>query len=606
MAELSTELQEKVQEWLKWDQNPRTRAVIEDLVYTNDVKELQRIMLTRLLFGTAGLRGRMGAGYGQMNELVVVQTSQGLVRYLLEVEPGAAARGVVVGHDSRHNSHRFARLAAAAFLSAGVKVFLHGAICATPFVPFTVREKGAAAGVMVTASHNPKEDNGYKVYWTNSAQIIPPHDAGIQTHISANLEPWADVWSLADSLSSGAGHPLLSDPLADMEALYYRRLSDSMLSRELNQGTGIVFTVTAMHGVGHRFMEKGFAECGFAPFVAVEEQKEPDPDFPTVRFPNPEEGKSALDLSFATADRSGSTVILANDPDADRLAVAVKAEGQWTVLTGNQEAALFGWWAWQRHLTRNHGGVPPSDVYMVASTVSSKILRAIAAKEGFNFVETLTGFKWMCNKTVELQAANKTVLFAFEEAIGFMMGTEVLDKDGVSAGVLMAELALHLHKQGKTLLDQLNDVYKTYGYHVSCDSYYICHDPLRIQQIFQRIRNLEGSNKYPSSVSLPSSTPVAITAVRDLTTGFDSSTPDQRATLPTCPDAHMITFTFANGVVMTLRTSGTEPKIKYYSEMCATEDQGDWTQLQNELHTLAAAVVETLLQPALNGLQAKA
>ncbi|XP_018014829.1 phosphoglucomutase-2 [Hyalella azteca] len=598
MEGLPSNIRSKVEEWLQWDQNSSTRQEVEELVAQKKHKVLEGLLLSRLVFGTAGLRARMGAGYSQLNDLVIIQTSQGLVKYLLEVEPDAAKRGIVIGHDSRHNSHRFARLAASAFLLGGVNVYLLGDICPTPFVPFTVKQLGAAAGVMVTASHNPKEDNGYKVYWSNSAQIIPPHDSGIQESIEQHLQPWPGVWDT----QAAEQHERLSDPLDRMAPLYYQALASSMLDVALNGTTPLRFTVTAMHGVGHRYMKEAFKACGFKDFVPVVEQMEPDPDFPTVRFPNPEEGKSALDLSFRAADAADSSIILANDPDADRLALATKQDGAWKVFTGNEEGALLGWWTWQRHKQRSPH-TPPEDVYMIASTVSSKILRAIANKEGFNFIETLTGFKWMGNEAVKLLSENKTVLFAFEEAIGFMAGVEVLDKDGVSAGVYMAELASHLHTKGLTLLQQLQIIYQMYGYHASRNSYFICHDALKIKAIFERIRNFSGPKTYPESVC---GGKFAVSAVRDLTTGYDSSQADGRAMLPSSSSSQMITFSFSNGCVVTLRTSGTEPKIKYYSEICAKPEQSDWAALEAELELLVSAVVEELLQPQFNELIPKA
>nr|XP_053651327.1 phosphopentomutase-like [Cherax quadricarinatus] len=583
-------LDEKIKEWLEWDKNDKTREEIVKLISNEDEATLKKLLLNRMLFGTAGLRGRMGAGYAQMNDLVIIQTSQGLGSYLATINPEAKAKGIIVGHDSRHNSHRFARLAAAAFLNAGIPVYLYGKIVPTPFVPFGVRQLGAAAGVMVTASHNPKEDNGYKVYWENGAQIIPPNDKGIQQSIEDNLEPWENAWDLETALAD----PRLSDPLVDISNKYFSMLADSMLDKDMNKASPLNFTVTAMHGVSHDYMVEAFKYCNFKPLIPVKEQMVPDPEFPTVKFPNPEEGKSALDLSFKTANENNSTVILANDPDADRLAVAEKLpSGQWKVFTGNEEGALLGWWAWyrSRQLTPH---IKPSDCYMVASTVSSKILRAIANMEGFHFIETLTGFKWMGNVSYDLLQEGKTVLFAFEEAIGFMNGSEVLDKDGVSAAMRLAEMATFLSKQNLTLSSKLREIYKKYGYHTSNNSYYICHDQSIINKMFDRIRNFDEPNSYPKTVGNGRFT---VTDVRDLTTGYDSSQPDKHAVLPVSKSSQMITFSFSNGCVLTLRTSGTEPKIKYYSEMCAKPEQEDWAALEAELGELVETVVQELMQP---------
>nr|XP_045590179.1 phosphoglucomutase-2-like [Procambarus clarkii] len=588
-------LDQRAQEWLEWDQNDKTREEIVELISNGDVAALQKLLLNRLLFGTAGLRGRMGAGYAQMNDLVVIQTSQGLGSYLTAVNPEAKSMGIVIGHDSRHNSHRFARLAAAAFLNAGVPVYLYGKIVPTPFVPFGVNQLGAAAGIMVTASHNPKEDNGYKVYWENGAQIIPPNDKGIQRNIEDNLEPWENAWDIERAMAD----PRLSDPLVDISNKYFTMLAASMLDKQMNQASPLNFTVTAMHGVSHDYMVEAFRCCNFKPLIPVKEQMVPDPEFPTVKFPNPEEGKSALDLSFKTADGNNSTVILANDPDADRLAVAEKQpSGQWKVFTGNEEGALLGWWAWYR-CRQLSPDLQPSECYMVASTVSSKILSSLAQVEGFNFIETLTGFKWMGNVSYDLLQKGKTVLFAFEEAIGFMNGSEVLDKDGVSAAMRLAEMATFLSKQNMTLTSKLKEIYKIYGYHTSNNSYYICHDQKVINKMFERMRNFDEPNTYPKNVGNGRFT---ITDVRDLTTGYDSSQPNKTAVLPVSKSSQMITFSFSNGCVLTLRTSGTEPKIKYYSEMCAKPEQEDWVALEAELGELVDTVVQELLQPEVNGL----
>ncbi|EFN85495.1 Phosphoglucomutase-2 [Harpegnathos saltator] len=307
------------------------------------------------------------------------------------------------------------------------------------------------------------------------------------------------------------------------------------------------------------------------PFLVVEEQKLPDPEFPTVKYPNPEEGKSALDLSIKLANKHSSTIILANDPDADRLACATKTKsGEWHVFSGNELGALLGWWMIHTYRVLN----PQADLsnaYMLASTVSSKILASMAKKEGFNFEETLTGFKWMGNKAVELMKEEKDVLFAYEEAIGFMCGTKVLDKDGISAGVRVAELSAYLEMLGLTLSDKLQEIYTKYGHHISENSYWICHESITIKAIFERLRNYYGKpNTYPTGILEGK---YIITGIRDLTTGYDNTKLDNKAVLPVSKSSQMITFTFENGLVTTLRTSGTEPKIKYYNELCASPEE---------------------------------
>lgn len=590
----NVELDEKIIEWFKWNKDSNADAEIQSLIKNNDTKSLSKLFLKRLEFGTAGIRGRMGPGFNQMNDLVIIQTSQGLAKYLLDTIGNVETKGVILGYDGRHNSKRFAELTASIFLNKQIKVYMYSKVCPTPFIPYGVLKYKCGAGVMITASHNPKEDNGYKVYWENGAQIISPHDKGIQKCILENLEPLESSWDTSEIYK----HPLFKDPLDEVLKAYYEDLKDGVLYPDINKNTILKFTYTAMHGVGFNYMTSAFETANFKPFIVVEEQKDPDPEFPTVKFPNPEEGKSALNLSIETANRNASTIILANDPDADRLACAVKTENnEWKIFSGNELGALLGWWMMHMYKVRFPGN-NLADACMMASTVSSKILQSMAKKEGFQFEETLTGFKWMGNRSIDLMNEGKHVLFAFEEAIGFMCGPKVLDKDGISAGTRLAEMSAYLETMGLSLQDKLNEIYAEYGHHISENSYWICHEQETIKCIFERLRNFNGKpNEYPTNI-LGGKYPIV--GVRDLTTGYDSSKSDKKAVLPTSKSSQMITFLFKNGLVTTLRTSGTEPKIKYYSELCGTPDQQDLKALKNTLKEMVSAIVSEFLQPELN------
>ncbi|KAJ9598204.1 hypothetical protein L9F63_011108 [Diploptera punctata] len=386
---------------------------------------------------------------------------------------------------------------------------------------------------------------------------------------------------------------------------YMKIIQRDTLNLEMNAACDIKFTYTAMHGVGYSFMIQAFRAANFKPFIVVEEQKDPDPEFSTVKFPNPEEGKSALNLAIETADKNSSTVILANDPDADRMAVAEKqsdGEQGWHIFNGNELGSLLGWWCWHSYRERNPGE-DLNNLYMMSSTVSSKLIKTMASIEGFQFFETLTGFKWMGNKTAELQKEGKKVIFAFEEAIGFMCFTAVLDKDGISAAVRAAEMVSYLSTKGMTLMDKLQDLYSTYGFHISNNSYFLCYEQPVIEHIFERLRNFSGSaDTYPTSLL---DGKYEIETVRDLTTGFDSSQPDNKAVLPVSKSNQMITFTFKNGLVATLRTSGTEPKVKYYTELCASPAEKNVEVVKATLEEMVAAIVEEFLQPEENGLIAR-
>eukprot|EP00064_Thunnus_orientalis_P013387 superscaffoldBa00002171_g13426 len=543
--------------------NPKTVSMVQDLVKDGAVEALKKSFSSRMEFGTAGLRAAMGPGISCMNDLTIIQTTQGFCHYLEESFETLKERGVVIGYDARAHppsggsSKRFASLAAAVFISRGVPVHLFSDITPTPFVPFTVSHLGLCAGIMVTASHNPKQDNGYKVYWENGAQIVSPHDKGIAKAIEENLEPWPESWNTEEALKS----PLLKDPYQDIHTQYFKAIQKHCHHREINKSSEVKIVHTSVHGVGHAFVQSAFKAFDLHPPLAVEEQKDPDPEFPTVKYPNPEEGEGVLTLSFALAEREGATAVLANDPDADRLAIAEKQEsGQWRVFSGNELGALLGWWMLRCWKQQNSDAAAVKNLYMLSSTVSSKILRAIALKEGFHFEETLTGFKWMGNRARDLLDQGKTVLFAFEEAIGYM-----------------------------------------YGYHISKNSYFICHDQDVIRSLFERLRNYSGEkDSYPTKCGR-----FSISAVRDLTTGYDSNQPDKKAVLPTSSSSQMITFSFSNGGVATMRTSGTEPKIKYYTELCAAPGNSDVTHLKKELDDLVDAIIENFFEPKKNKLQRK-
>ncbi|THU99146.1 phosphoglucomutase 1 [Dendrothele bispora CBS 962.96] len=559
-------LKELVDAWLAMDQNDATRAEIQTLWDKGDTDTLERRMRNRIEFGTAGLRGRMEAGWSRMNDLIVIQASQGLCHYVLEQVKNASNKGVVVGHDHRHNSERWAQLTAAAFLNNGVKVYFHRGLVHTPMVPFTVKKVGAACGVMITASHNPKYDNGYKVYWENSVQIISPHDEGISNAIKAHLEP--KTWN-ADLVNTSS---LCLDITEEMKEAYLTSLL-SLKDKSLPSTKKSIFVNTSMHGVGHPFVQKALSALELS-IKPVQEQQKPDPDFPTVSYPNPEE-KGALDLAIATANKAGADYVLAQDPDADRFsAVEKQPNGEWLTFTGDQLGVVFAAYVME---TYKKTGKPMSKLAMVASTVSSKMVEAMAQAENFKFAECLTGFKYIGNTAMNLVAQGYEVPFGYEEAIGFMFGSEIRDKDGVAASVMFAQLAEILRNEGRTVKSYLDDLYKRYGYFKTSNSYFICNEPATIDKIFVQIRNFEDSStqgfNYPKQIG-----GLTVTSVIDLTTGYDSTNPPTyKPSLP-LSSGHMIQFRAENReqgtkIILTTRTSGTEPKVKYYLEGSGSDSE---------------------------------
>jgi phosphoglucomutase len=447
-----------------------------------------------------------------------------------------------------------------------------------------VKKHGLAAGIVVTASHNPKEDNGYKVYWENSAQIIPPVDKKIADRIEKELSPWfVPTMEGVDERCEFWDEKIVDEYMEEVAPMSRFR---GLLKKPL------LVTYTAMHGVGAPFVQRVFEEFGLPPYVPVKEQIDPNPDFPTVVFPNPEEGASALNLAFRTGSENQSKVILANDPDADRLAVAEYQESShsWRVFNGNETALLFADYAWQ-HL-RTDKTKPASNYLMIAATSASKIVRRMAEVEGFRYEETLNGFKWIGNKVLEKkQKEGLEFLFGFEAEIGFLLQDVSLDKDGVRAAACMAEYASWLYETHQiTLAQKLESLYAKYGHFVMIARYFYCYDPAQLARIFDQMRDPH----YFTTVGN-----AKVTWLRDLTRDYQTDTTDHRATLPCSKSSQFIAFRLDSGVDVTLRTSGTEPKLKYYVEAFDLSD-GNRAQLLAE--QTVDAVIRELLKPEQNGL----
>jgi phosphomannomutase len=606
------------QEYVSWDPNEETREQVKAMISAGDNDSLSSIMKGRLAFGTAGLRGAMGPGFNRMNDLVILQTSQGLCRYL-ESELGAEeakARGILIGYDHRSagtlSSRGFALMTAAVFLSQGFNVYFctdkNNDFVPTPLVAFGLKLYNCCAGIMVTASHNPKIDNGYKVYWGNGPQIIPPHDKGIATAIAQNLSPWQAYDTSSETIFGHSNLKEVTGPVADryLDAIAgqssfvdSRIFSDSKM--HTNDSSGIKVAYTAMHGVGRPWLQAAFKRFQLPMPLIVPSQAEPDPTFPTVSFPNPEE-KGALDkaMEFATANRC--SLILANDPDADRLAAAewIPEEDRWHLFSGNEIGVLLGDWAIQKRARAIAAGAEAKPSAVLASVVSSRMLKTIAESNGVAYYDTLTGFKWLGNKAVELRQQGTDVLFLYEEALGYCLGDVIPDKDGISAAAVFAEMAGFVSKEGKghsQVYQHLKGLSSRYGEFVSLNSYVFSHDEVVTDRIFKRVREGGPDGGYWTECA-----GVAITVVVDITNGFDSSAPGGKSTLPATPGSHMIMFSFENGCSVTLRTSGTEPKIKYYTEIAGAPGQPR-DEVAATLDVFVNQVVDNMLQPDENGLK---
>lgn len=616
---------EEGKRWCAWDPNEVTRAEVAALVAAADGAALRALLEERMVFGTSGLRASMGPGVVSMNDLTVLQISQAMCAYVLAECGEARARehGVVIGYDHRElpsgalSSERFAHFAAAAFAHKDVRVILLEGAVATPLVPFAILRHGACAGVMVTASHNPPRDNGYKVYWGNGSQIVPPHDAGIAAHIDSTLEPWGGAYARVGGGEGGGvrslpavarGHAASGGMGAIADAYHAAVASKLCRFRAHNGASPLRVCYTPLHGVGAAWVERAWRDFGHPPYTPVAEQLAPDPAFPTLPFPNPEEA-GALDLAMRAAEAAGASLIVANDPDADRLGVAERRGdaqgGGWRLFKGDEIGVLLAVWEWQQLQARRAAAAaaagaqppapPPRPAAVVASTVSSKMLRAIAAAEGFRFEECLTGFKWIGNTVDRLRCAEgHDVFFSYEESIGFCVGDIVNDKDGIMAAACFVEMAEQLRRGGQSVGERMDELCERFGYFCTNNSYYKCYDAAKTERIFARLRN---GGAYATHVG-----EYEIASVRDLTTGHDSSQPDGRATLPVSSATQMLTYEFANGCVATLRTSGTEPKLKYYIELPGLPGQPREVA-QAAVDAMATVLVEEWLQPALNQLE---
>ncbi|ODQ83224.1 hypothetical protein BABINDRAFT_6071 [Babjeviella inositovora NRRL Y-12698] len=558
-----SEIDNLVQQWLAIDVNPVTRQQIINLHQQNDTAQLRALLATRISFGTAGLRARMEAGFSRMNDVTVLQASQGLAVYVQARTPTGS---IVVGHDHRHNSRRFAELTAGAFLLRGMKVYYLGntdttsdlaSIVATPLVPFAVDHHDASCGVMVTASHNPAADNGYKVYWGNGCQIIPPHDHGISESILDSLPVEAGSWDTTALFARGKQDGLLVDCREEMISGYIAAIGKKLVCPS-STVTDVRFVYTPMHGVGLPFVTKAFEQLGFASFVTVKEQALPNPEFPTVEFPNPEE-KGALALAMREADSQNIDLVIANDPDADRFSVAVKNNGAWRQLTGNEIGFLFADYTIEIMKAR---GTDLSQVFLLNSTVSSQMIGSLATVEKCHYQDTLTGFKWIGNKALDLEAQGFKVPFAYEEAIGFMFSV-VHDKDGISAAVVWLQMVDAWNQQGTNAVERLERGFGKYGFFKEHNGYYVVPDLSLTKTIFDSEIRTES---HPSHIG-----EFSVVSWRDLTVGYDSTTADNVPVLPSDPSSQMITATLTTKkqdclIRLTARGSGTEPKLKVYIE----------------------------------------
>jgi phosphomannomutase len=514
---MDSKLLAEVRAWIEDDPDPQTAAQLTALLDAEDEVTLRKYFAGFLEFGTAGLRGPLGPGPSCMNQAVVGKTAAGIVAYMKE----RSLTSVVIGRDARHGSEVFENISAEIFSGAGLKVSVLPRPLPTPVLAFAVNELGADVGVMVTASHNPRSDNGYKVYLGGTvdgvtyrgSQIISPADKQISSHIQS-------IQSLI-SMPRGSGWQILDEDIVEK----YVERTKVLAPRP----TELKIVYTAMHGVGTKTLQRVFHRAGFPSLILVQSQAQPDPDFPTLPFPNPEEA-GALDLALESAKAFDADLVIANDPDADRCSVAIKERDlTWRALRGDEIGAILG-----EVIAKN-----AQSGTLANSIVSSSILSKIAAHHQLNFEETLTGFKYI--------AKIPNLIFGYEEAIGFCVDPQTVnDKDGVSAALLMAQIATDLKSEGKTLNDLLDEIWKTYGFHAT-------------EQISIRVSDLALISTLMNKLRTQTITEIA---------GFKVLSKDDLAK-PTnsLPATDGLRFNLEKKIRIIIRPSGTEPKIKCYIEV---------------------------------------
>ena len=552
------EILERAKKYIAEEKDERFRKEVEELVAKADDKdalaELEDRFYQTLEFGTGGLRGVMGGGTNRMNTLEINLATQGLANYVLKAFPEKAKDGTlsaVVAYDSRKNSDVFAEATALILAANGIKAYLFTGLRPTPELSFAIRTLKAQTGVVVTASHNPPQYNGYKAYWDNGAQVIEPHDVGIIKEVNAVKE--VKTISKEDAIKSGK--LVLIDKEIDEKfwAMCKAQLFRPELIKEKSSTVKIVYT--PLHGTGAMHVEKVLGDLGLK-VITVPEQREPNGAFPTVEKPNPEEAP-ALKMAVELAEKEKADCVMATDPDADRFGTAFPGkDGKFVLLSGNQMGALLCEYVL---LSRKELGKLPANGALIRSIVTSPFCDYIAKKYGMKMHECLTGFKWIAAVEDEFEkAGNETYVYGLEESYGYKIEKEVMDKDGVSASAMCAEMTLYWASKGKSILEHLDDMYKEYGYF----------EDRAISQYFPGSAGKEvlaGIMTKLRTEGLKTLGGKKVLEIRDIgeSCAFNPENPSAKTEIK-LPKSNVLQFVLEGGTIVSARPSGTEPKIKFY------------------------------------------
>ncbi len=570
------------QEWLS---NPYfDEATKEELrAIEGNENEIKERFYMDLEFGTAGLRGIIGAGINRMNIYVVRRATQGLANYI--IKQGAADKGVAIAYDSRHMSPEFAMEAAMTLAANGIKAYKFESLRPTPELSFAVRELGCVAGINITASHNPPEYNGYKVYWEDGAQFTPPHDKGVTEEVLA-IEDLSTVKTTDEASATAAGlYQVIGQEIDDK---YIAQVKAQVVNQktidEMQDQITIVYT--PLHGTGNIPARRVMKEIGFTHVYVVPEQELPDGDFPTVSYPNPE-AKEAFELGLKLAKEKNADLVLATDPDADRLGVYVKdtKSGEYIPLTGNMSGSLLCEYVLSQ---KQAAGKIPADGQVVKSIVSTNLIDAVAKAYGAELIEVLTGFKWIGKQILKNETTGHgTYLFGMEESYGCLIGTYARDKDAISATAALCEAAAYYKQKGMTLWDAMIAMYEKYGYYkdaVKAIGLSGIEGLAKIQSIMETLRN-----NTPTEVGgykVTSARDYKLDTIKDMATGEVKPTG--------LPSSNVLYYDLEDGAWICVRPSGTEPKIKFYFGVKGTSLE-DAEEKENALGAAVMAMVDKMM-----------
>jgi len=544
-------------EYIRQEANPGFRAEVEQLLSQENWDELSDRFYTDIEFGTGGLRGVIAGGYNRMNSFVIRRATQGLASYVVKhgVAGPDGVLGAVIAHDSRHFSDEFALQAALVLCAHGIRTYLFPSLRPTPELSFAVRKLGAATGIVVTASHNPAQYNGYKVYWNDGSQVVPPHDKGIIAEVRGVS---GEILTLDrdDAMRKG----LLVYVDREIDDAFAAAVRGASLRPELirQRGKDLKIVYTPLHGTGAVMVERVLGELGIR-VLTVPEQREPDGDFPTVEFPNPEEA-SALKLAVELGRREHADIVMGTDPDADRIGIAVPDGGDFKLITGNQLGVLLADYLFATH--RELGTMPRRPAF-VKTIVTTELQRLVAEKYGVECYDTLTGFKWIAEKMREFEAQKDgpTYVAGDEESYGYLLGTYVRDKDAVTAAVLTAEMALYHVSQGRSVVGRLNEIYQELGYfqEETISHYFPGQEG---KATMERLMNLL-RDQPPET--LGGSAVVEVRDFQSLSARRVSDSTIRR--IEGITSSNVLQFVLEGNSTVSCRPSGTEPKIKFYASV---------------------------------------